>query len=156
MRIQVQSLNSHRKFRALYRDCDVDASFGAGHPMGGGSKTVKVRGPKSLLWNCVFCMWQASDTHEISPTWLPKHDLSKDDISGHAKVDRDWPQPYTKSCRQPWNAEGGRKSSPRKNTPIGYWIPNDQPWEHTHENKEVYMGEGLERGKGEMTYYFKK
>lgn len=41
--------------------------------------------------------------YKVSPTWLPKRDLNKNDTNGHVKVDArksTSPQPYTKDYRQ--------------------------------------------------------
>lgn len=43
-----------------------------------------------------------------------------------------WFQPYSKNYRPLRNAERGKKwSSPRKNTPIAYSVPNGQSSKHT-------------------------
>lgn len=50
--------------------------------------------------------------YKASPTWLPKHELNKDNRNRHDKVNEGKPKPmrpkpYTK-YRQLWNSERGR------------------------------------------------
>lgn len=49
-------------------------------------KTWKIRGLAMRLWQNVRC-----HTHEVSPTLLTKHQLNKDDMHGHAKVNSESP-----------------------------------------------------------------
>lgn len=68
--------------------------------------------------------------HVVSPTWLPKHDLNKDNISRHANMDRGphkRPQPQAKNYRQPRKLD-----SERNNEHIGYPISNNQSSKHAH------------------------
>lgn len=48
-------------------------------------------------------------THEVSPTWLPKCELSRNDTNGHAQVDREAHEASTlhKELRQPKNGRIG-------------------------------------------------
>lgn len=64
-----------------------------------------------------------SDTHKVSPGWLPTCELSKDDVNTHAKVDEEKhrrPQPFTKDYRQLRNIESGRNRLPKEEH--GSWL----------------------------------
>lgn len=49
-----------------------------------GGKTVRARGPESLLGDSVFAIRQGSCTHEISTIKLPKKVLYNSNTSWHA------------------------------------------------------------------------
>jgi len=58
---------------------------------------------------------QRSSTHEVSPTWLPKHDLNKKDTDGHAMEVRELTrlQPKQRTTGNQKNAENWRNSLPQ-------------------------------------------
>lgn len=72
-----------------------------------------------------------SDTHKVSLTWQPKHELDKD-TNRHSKEDRKKltrAQSHTKNLR---HAQSGRQSSQWKCTETGYPILNGQSWNHIY------------------------
>ena len=42
---------------------------------------------RSLLGDCVSSPCQRFYTHEVSPTWLPKHELNENKTNKHANVE---------------------------------------------------------------------
>ena len=77
----------------------------------GGRKTVRAR-ERDIFYEIVSPRKVRNYSHEGSPTWLPKHDLS----NGLANTDRRKlrrPQPQAKNNRQLQNAEIRRNSLPQ-------------------------------------------
>lgn len=64
-------------------------SSGSGNTGRGGWRTARAKGSQFAMR--VSPSRVRSYTHEDSPTWLPKHELSKYYTSGHAKVDGEEP-----------------------------------------------------------------
>lgn len=57
-----------------------------------------------------------SFAHKVSVTWLPKHGLKKDSISGHAQIDEETPmkpQHCPKNFKELRKAESGRGGHPQ-------------------------------------------
>ena len=52
-----------------------------------------------------------SYTHELTPAWLPEHELSKDNTKGHASGKAHEPQPYTENYRKLRKARNRRSLS---------------------------------------------
>lgn len=68
-------------------------------------KVARLQEPENQGVCCeiVFPRNVTSYTHKVSPTWLSKHELNKDNTDRHAKVYERQPirpQPYTKNYKQ--------------------------------------------------------
>ena len=74
--------------------------------------------------------------HQVSPTWLPKHELSKNDTHGQDfQVNREKPirpQHYTKNYRQLMTAQKRKISSSQKWAPL--FAVHAESWNHIHTN----------------------
>lgn len=57
------------------------------HPRRGGRKTVTLRGARNLRCDFISQKCQELHTHEVSPTWSPNQDLSKDDTNTHENME---------------------------------------------------------------------
>ena len=119
-------------------------------------KIVRVKAQK-VSWKMVSPSNTKSYIHKVSPTWLSKCELSKEDSNEHAIWRREKPtrpQPYRENYRQPNKLGAGEvvlppqgrvlpreESSPGKSPPIGCLVPNSQPWKLTlYGSDRLYLG----------------
>ena len=88
------------------------------HCRKGGRQVVRRRIREFAMWLCF------PGKSKVSPTWLPKHELTKDDNSRHAKVDRKVQEAST--LHKEWQATQkcweGRNSLPQKDH--NTWLSN--------------------------------
>lgn len=79
---------------------------------GGDGKSQRVRKFTAIL--CHLGISEATLT-EVSPVWLPKQDMNKDDPNRHTNMIRELagPHPSTKSYQQLMSAENERNFFPR-------------------------------------------
>lgn len=99
----------------------------------GGGKMVRARG-SGIACEIVSSRSTRSHTHKISPRWLPKRELTRDNCR-HSKMNQERPmrlQPYTKTYGQLRNAKGRRNNLPQGKAYQHYSIPNGQPLKHTY------------------------
>lgn len=73
--------------------------------------------------------------YKVSPTWLCRCDLNKDDISKPARLDEGKPmrlQLHKELQETEYSCELNRQSSRRKNIPRVSLVPNGQPWKYVY------------------------
>lgn len=112
----------------------------------GNGKSLRTRASGSLLW-----VMSPSNTRSyscnISPTWSPKHEVNRDGMNEHAKLEREYPGGLNPTKRKTGSwAKWERKwcSSSETSTPTGGLVPNSQPWKHIQEHYTDWTGFVLE------------